>query len=152
MKARILEWVVISFSRASSQTRDQTHVSLTAGRFFTSWATREAQIFHHGGWGRLGHLALNPHLQLVEGCPSEGKGQLPLSSGLCLLVPRWTSRAHLTWDPATGCEDPLLLPWKQVDKDVACAAQCPLTWAFLSGGSSLRVHVAGRGSHHIVAL
>ena len=42
-QARILEWVAISFSRGSSQTRDRTWVSCTAGRFFTHWATREAQ-------------------------------------------------------------------------------------------------------------
>ena len=42
-QARILEWVAISFSRGSSQPRDWTQVSCTAGRFFTDWATREAQ-------------------------------------------------------------------------------------------------------------
>ena len=36
LQARILEWVVISFSRASSQPRDQAQVSRTAGRFFIS--------------------------------------------------------------------------------------------------------------------
>ena len=40
LQARILEWVAILFSRASSQPRDQTQVSHIAGRFFTSWATR----------------------------------------------------------------------------------------------------------------
>ena len=40
-QARILEWVAVSFSRGSSQPRDQTRVSCTAGRFFTNWATRE---------------------------------------------------------------------------------------------------------------
>ena len=40
LQARILEWVVFSFSRGSSQPRDQTQVSRTAGSFFTSWATR----------------------------------------------------------------------------------------------------------------
>ena len=34
-QARILEWVAISFCRGSSQSRDQTQVSCTAGRFFT---------------------------------------------------------------------------------------------------------------------
>ena len=34
------------FSRASSQTRDQTQVSCTAGGFFTSGATRAAQFIH----------------------------------------------------------------------------------------------------------
>ena len=34
-QARILEWIAISFSRESSQLRDQTCVSCIAGRFFT---------------------------------------------------------------------------------------------------------------------
>ena len=44
--ARILEWVAVSFSRGASQLRDWTQVSHIAGRFFTSWATREAQHFY----------------------------------------------------------------------------------------------------------
>ena len=39
---RILEWVAYPFSRGSSWPRNQTGVSWIAGRFFTSWATREA--------------------------------------------------------------------------------------------------------------
>ena len=35
-QARILEWVAISFSRRSSEPRDQTWVSCTAGGFFTN--------------------------------------------------------------------------------------------------------------------
>ena len=42
LQERILEWVSILFSRGSSQTRYQTQVSCTAGRFFTICATREA--------------------------------------------------------------------------------------------------------------
>ena len=42
LQARIVEWVVISFSRGSSQPRNWTRVSSIAGRFFTNWATREA--------------------------------------------------------------------------------------------------------------
>ena len=42
LQARILEWVVIPFSRGSSQLRDRTQVSHSAGGFFTSWVTREA--------------------------------------------------------------------------------------------------------------
>ena len=41
-QARVLEWVAISFSRGSSQTRDRILVSCTAGRHFTVWATRKA--------------------------------------------------------------------------------------------------------------
>ena len=43
--ARILESVAFPFARGSSQTSDQTHVCHTAGRFFTNWATREAQKY-----------------------------------------------------------------------------------------------------------
>ena len=39
---RILEWVAYPFSRRSSQPRNQTGVFCITGRFFTSWATREA--------------------------------------------------------------------------------------------------------------
>ena len=48
LQARILEWVAFPFSRGSSQPRDWTQVSSTAGRFFTSWATREAQGYWSG--------------------------------------------------------------------------------------------------------
>ena len=41
---RTLEWVAYPFSRGSSQPRNWTGVSCIAGRFFTSWATREAHI------------------------------------------------------------------------------------------------------------
>ena len=45
LQARILEWVAFPFARGSSPPRDRTQVSCIAGRFFTSWATREAQEF-----------------------------------------------------------------------------------------------------------
>ena len=41
LQAKILEWLAISFSRASSQAKDQTQVSHIAGIFFNDWATRE---------------------------------------------------------------------------------------------------------------
>ena len=44
LQARILEWVVISFSRGSSWHRDRTQVSCTADRFFTIWAMRGLHI------------------------------------------------------------------------------------------------------------
>ena len=43
LQARILGWVAVPFSRRPSQPREWTHVSCIAGRFFTIWATREAQ-------------------------------------------------------------------------------------------------------------
>ena len=47
LQARILEWIAFAFSRGSSQTKDQTHISCIAGRFFTSWAIKEAR---RAGW------------------------------------------------------------------------------------------------------
>ena len=43
LQARILERVVLPFSRGSFKPRDQSQVSCIAGRFFTIWATREAK-------------------------------------------------------------------------------------------------------------
>ena len=44
-QARVLEWIAVSFPRRPSRPRNRTQVSLIAGRLFTIWATREAQIF-----------------------------------------------------------------------------------------------------------
>ena len=44
LQVRMLEWVAVPFSKRSSWPRDQILVSRIAGRFFTSWVTREAQI------------------------------------------------------------------------------------------------------------
>ena len=38
LQARVLEWVTISFSRGSSQPRDQTRDSRIGGRRFNLWA------------------------------------------------------------------------------------------------------------------
>ena len=43
-QAKILEWFAISFSRASSQPRNQTWVSFIVWNFFTLWVTREAPV------------------------------------------------------------------------------------------------------------
>ena len=48
LQARILEWVAMPSSRASSQPRDQTQISYMAGGFSTSWASREAQEYWSG--------------------------------------------------------------------------------------------------------
>ena len=40
LQARLLEWVVIPFSRGSFQLRDWIRASCTAGRFFTIWSTK----------------------------------------------------------------------------------------------------------------
>ena len=68
-QARVLEWAVISFSRGSSQSRDQTRVSRTADRCFTVWATREALLgnlvtdIYFGMW-----IILKSLLNLLQYC------------------------------------------------------------------------------------
>ena len=58
LQARVLEWVAISFSRGSSQPRDQTQVSHIAGRRVNLWATREVVLlpilFPFYRWGNPG--------------------------------------------------------------------------------------------------
>ena len=54
-QTRILEWVAVPFSRVSSQPRDRIQVSHIAGRFFTSGATREGQV-----WLRRSQKAFSP--------------------------------------------------------------------------------------------
>ena len=55
-QARILEFVVIPFSRGSSWLRDQTQVSCIAGRFFTIWATKEELFFKKKNEHKNAHL------------------------------------------------------------------------------------------------
>ena len=76
-QARILEWVAISFSRGSSWPRNQTHISLIAGRCFNLWTTRETppkkafgnkSIVHpsQSVWHRLGSYSFHCWAQGLE--------------------------------------------------------------------------------------
>ena len=65
LQARILEWVAFPFSRESSQPRDQTQVSRIAGRFFTSWAIREAQEYQSGSNLSKSHNLSNPQFSNI---------------------------------------------------------------------------------------
>ena len=47
-QARILEWLAISFSRGSSQTRGRTCVSCIGRQILYHWATRECWCEHWG--------------------------------------------------------------------------------------------------------
>ena len=47
LQTKILERIAVPFSKGSSQSRDRTQVSYIAGRFFTSWTTKEALIYHY---------------------------------------------------------------------------------------------------------
>ena len=50
LQARILEWVVIHFSRGSYQTEDWSQVSWIAGRVLTAWGTREVNSATNQFW------------------------------------------------------------------------------------------------------
>ena len=55
---RIPEWVAYPVSSGSSQPRNQTRVSCTAGEFFTNWATREASVCHYNFEMRVPDLVI----------------------------------------------------------------------------------------------
>ena len=44
LQAKMLEQVAFPFSRGSSKPRDGTQVFCVAGKFFTNWTIREAQL------------------------------------------------------------------------------------------------------------
>ena len=86
LQARILGWVAFPFSKGSSQPRDQTQISSTAGRFFTSWPTREAQEYC-SGWpipspGDLPNPGIEPGSPALQAdsLPAEPQGKP---------IPRW---------------------------------------------------------------
>ena len=67
LQARTLEWVAIPLSRGSSQPRDPTWVSCTAGRFFTIWATGKLSV--------LRQYCLFPFTFRLAGLSSSGSGR-----------------------------------------------------------------------------
>ena len=81
LQTRILEWVAIPFFSRSPQPRDQTYVSYIAGRFFTSWATREAQEYWSGQPIPSPADLLDPEIKLgspalqVDSLPTEPPGK-----------------------------------------------------------------------------
>jgi len=77
---RILEWVAYTFSSRSSQPRNRTEVSCIAGRFFTNWAIREAQLFSSpGDLPNPGIEPRSPTLQ-ADSLPAEGWRKLNLAN------------------------------------------------------------------------
>ena len=83
LQARILEWVVISFSRRSSRPRDRTQDSFTAGRFF-SQLSRLLRTWTCS-------LSATPvvSVQLLQ-CRKE-----PCSGGVLTSSPWWVECAHV---------------------------------------------------------
>ena len=60
-QARILEWVAISFSRGSSQFRDQTHISCIAGSFLTTELPGKPEVSIYVVFWWKGIYAISTH-------------------------------------------------------------------------------------------
>ena len=67
LQARVLEWVATPSSRGSSQPRDRTCGSCTAGRFFTCWTTWEA---HPITYVCLFHMSSVQFSSVTQSCPT----------------------------------------------------------------------------------
>ena len=72
--ARMLEWVAIPSSRGSSQPRDQTQVSHTAGRFFYQLSTGSPRLLEWVAFPTLGEL---PDLEIEPWSPALQADSLP---------------------------------------------------------------------------
>ena len=94
-QARILEWVAISFSKASSQPWVSTWVSHISGRRFTIWATKEAHESRS-----IVSDSLRPHgLYSPWNSPGQntGVGSLSLLQGIFPTQGSNPGLPHCTW-------------------------------------------------------
>ena len=88
LQDRILEWVAVPFSSGYPQPRDRTQVSLTAGEFFTSWATRESGIKASSNWQKWGS-SIGYTLQIVVLSGDRATKSIPIvqTQSSCQLTP-----------------------------------------------------------------
>ena len=87
-QATVLEWVAISFSRGSSQPRDQTQVFCIAGRHFTIWATWWVVVFNE--MMSVKNFTHSRYLS-TYGILSSESGPIPFWVVLCTIPnPFWT--------------------------------------------------------------
>ena len=61
-QSKILEWIVVSFSRGSSWPRDQTWVSCIAGRFFPVWAIGKSLKERNSIYESVSHTVMSNSL------------------------------------------------------------------------------------------
>ena len=89
-QARVLEWVAISFSRGSSQSKDRTRVSCIPGRCFNLWATRSNRQI----WLRSAKLSrAKANRVLPRECTGHSKHPLPTTQEktLHMDITRWST-------------------------------------------------------------
>ena len=107
LQARILEWVAMPSSRGSSQPKDQTQVSCTAGVFFTICATRENQEYWSGQTIPSPGKLPNPGIELgsIELEADSLPAELPGKPSHCLVLVKNKEETYRTecalWIPIT---------------------------------------------------
>ena len=143
LQVRILEWVAFPFSRGSYQPRDQAQVSHTAGGFFTSWATREAQEYRSGepitretqSSGIMRHLlGCGSVVKLCRTLCDLMNNRLPclsLSPEVCLNSCPLSSWCYLTISSSAA-----LFPFGL--QSFSASVSFPVLWLSASGGQSIR--------------
>ena len=104
LQARILKWVAFPFSRGSSQPRDWTQDFCVTGRFFTSWATREA-LSDVKGKRNQSQLFLHPD----DG--NQARALSCLSWPVAELIPGWDFSYLVLWRSKWQAI-PVFLPWE----------------------------------------
>jgi len=146
LQARILERVAISFSRESSQPRDQTQISCVsciAGRFFTHWAIREALVYYKHITFSLsieGHLACFPVLAIMkkkmhqwtwgaETFLAGSRWGIPLVTKVMRKEARHTQRR----DRASGVRPDILEHFPPKNQSLPTLLLCALTSDFTGG-------------------
>ena len=99
LQARILEWVAISSSRRSSQSRDRAWVFRITGRFFSIWATREGWSYRlSGGYLiklQVVHLSFQMSVSSAAHTVSSAWGDVCVYLGGCLCICRKGWFPHL---------------------------------------------------------
>ena len=94
LQAKILQRVAFPFSKGSFQPSDQTQVSRIAGEFFTSWATREAQLLKN-----LPAMQETPVGFLGASGSSSGEGKgYPLQYSWASLVAQMLKNQPAMWE------------------------------------------------------
>ena len=105
---RILEWVAMPSSRGSSWPRDWIQVSRITGRFFTIWASREAQAEYN-------HKIFRPQVLPVNSIMSHDDWQ-PMSG-----CHTHSHLPHLAWAPALQASSSLLHGWLSCMMTPSCS-------------------------------
>ena len=96
-QARILKWVVIPFSRGSSQPRVQTQVSCITGRFFIIWATWEHLKERNSEVAQSCPTLCNPTDCSLSGSSIRGISQARILEWVAVFFSRSSQLRDWTW-------------------------------------------------------